>query len=675
MFFHFAQNSPAAPKARAAALLLAAALGVLFLKGYSAFRSDHMTQVPMLMRLVEPDLFARDWFFGGRANYAERQVFLAAERALLIPLRRIELVLFSQYLALLCAFATALWLIARRFGRAEPLFLLWMFYCATANRFADISVAPLIEDFMVPRFYSYVGGYLAIALLLRGRAAAAGLALGALGLFQGAPALQILPILVLWLFFDRGRREAARLSLLLLAGFLSLYWLQFWFLRDLVSGPNLYSEEEQIRLLAYIRHPHHMLPHLFRGHDYEESLALLVFFWAGWRRGLFSGAGQALARLVAAFLVFLLASVAGIYFFRDASFIAFQPMRMFAPLRLILLYSVALHTLNLLRGEDRFDWVRGGFLLLIAYHIKEMPRAFAALLALEAALMELRARLSARAYARVRPALSAIAFLFCLEKNAGSVLLSGALAAAILVSPALFDRLRKTGRWLANSAWPLPAVLSMEIAALAILLFAPFRAWDRDPATWTRLERAHYRWTQHAQIWPSPVYGLEVAGEWAARHTPPGSLFVIPPGPTAHSFHIWSRRSVVFITKTFPFVQTDWPQWVERYLATRGVMDPAAHPEAAARAMTAPGARHAHEDLSLLSADYLIRLARRYGAEYVVSPAPRLQAYPGELKPVAGPFYDLGRQARGRAHRMFPYYIYQVPEAEKTAPPIGKMNP
>jgi len=78
MFFHFAQNSPAAPKARAAALLLAAALGVLFLKGYSAFRSDHMTQVPMLMRLVEPDLFARDWFFGGRANYAERQVFLAA---------------------------------------------------------------------------------------------------------------------------------------------------------------------------------------------------------------------------------------------------------------------------------------------------------------------------------------------------------------------------------------------------------------------------------------------------------------------------------------------------------------------------------------------------------------------------------------------------------------------
>lgn len=62
----------------------------------------------MLLKLVNPELFPRDWFLNSGAHYSVRKVFLGFEVFLLSIFNRVEWVLFFQYIMFLLAYVGAL---------------------------------------------------------------------------------------------------------------------------------------------------------------------------------------------------------------------------------------------------------------------------------------------------------------------------------------------------------------------------------------------------------------------------------------------------------------------------------------------------------------------------------------------------------------------------------------
>lgn len=637
-------------------LLLSLSTLLLYLIGYRAYQSDHLTQVPMFLKQLNPELFPRDWFFEGTGQLVVRKLYIGFEVLLFQVLGSIELVLFSQYIACLFLSVTGLWWACRELKKEIWLVAAWVVIFGYFNDYASLSVTMMFDDMMIPRVYPYTACLLAIPMILRRWNFIPGLILGISGLMQGAPSLQFLPILILWIPMLRGR-EGWKGMLILPLAFLLGYWPQALMARELVAS-GLYSSSEFIHWLAYVRHPHHMLPLYFGWEEYLHTLALILLVWTRLRLRKIDGQSRKMLHLFSLMLAALLASAFFIEVIPVAKWIAFQPMRMVATFRIIALFFFAEHLWELIKGRHKPLYALRALLLLLAIgNTPHYPMVMAGFIVLDLIYSISEAKLPLAHHLRLVRIVSFLSLGMWLPTGAARAIGFPVLW-ALFAFPhprtlALTSRMHVSPRL----AMTVPAVL-MTIF-YGILLLWPFKDWQKDPRQWSALENWHYdlalRWT----VYPFPDEALEMAGLWALKNTDLDSLFIIPPARDNESFHIWSQRSAVFNVKMFPYMQDQWPLWIERYYALGGVMDPQKDKEGADILYHDESGDLIGIMYSVLSDTEMLAIAHRYEADYIVSPCDALR-YSDTLQTVAGPFYSIKDQLRSRP-REAALWIFRVP--------------
>lgn len=652
-----ASVEPAPRRGVTALVLVTATLAALALTGYRCFRSDHITQVPMLWRSIDPALFARDWFLSGPAHYSTRAIFFRLEH-LLMTVMTLELALFVQFLVYLFAYVSAMWITCRRLGRGPAVFALWVLFAAAAREFGSLAAVDVLEDLTIPRMYSYAASMWAIPLLLGGHHLAAGLVLGLAGLIHAAPSIQFLLVAAAWLLAMRGPRGGLRGAGVMAAAFAICYWPQAILLSDVISS-HLYSPQEVIRWLALVRHPHHMLPSEFSGRDYAQMLSLLAFAAALAHSRRADAGDRAMLRLAGVLTVYVAISCVFIEVIPVATWIAFQPLRMFAIFRMPLFFLVAGHVVQLLRSGRRGDLARGVLTALAALNVdNEKGAILTGYLLIEALLVASARWLGEQAHGRLCGAATLLSVGLWWPHGRSRTVMAGALAVLLTLFPQARLPVQAGWRRLWRSPLAAAVILAADVAFAGALLLWPFTKWNQDPRQWSGLDERHYKFAVRFQVHPFPNEDLELAAVWARDHTPDDALFLIPPERAQESWHIWSRRAAVFNVKMFPFVQSEWAGWIERYYAMGGVLPGSASEEQIERLRSDPGGFIVGDLYDALAPEVLLAVARRYGATHIVSVNAELDAHP-EIRAAAGPFRDIRERRRG-SQRRAGLMIYEV---------------
>jgi hypothetical protein len=146
------------------------------------------------------------------------------------------------------------------------------------------------------------------------------------------------------------------------------------------------------------------------------------------------------------------------------------------------------------------------------------------------------------------------------------------------------------------------------VAATALLTVAATAALFADVRHWPRFARTHLRQMQ-PQLTFAAVPGSEAeAARWAAAHTPPDALFLVPPSYGA--FRHLAGRAIVADFKSIPYQDGAMLEWHGRLLDCCGPLPEGTLGFAAARVMDNNYSRLGDMDLQ--------RLAQRYGAGYAL---------------------------------------------------------
>ncbi|MEQ8820232.1 MAG: DUF6798 domain-containing protein [Sumerlaeia bacterium] len=631
------------PPARLIALWFSAVTFILLNLGYGAYRTDHLSQVPMLMAKLDPSLFQRDWYFGGEAAYTARGIFLAFEVHLHRLTGSIAITLFVQYLAYLMAFVAACWAIVRGLGGRVGLIAVWLLFLVSAGEYGDLGTTFLIERSTLPRMYGYLGVLFAIGLLLRGRPLVAGLAMAALSLFQAAPALLALPVLVAWQFTLHQPAKAARRALLFAAPVGAICGVQALLLADLVAGPELYTAAERIHLLGWLRHPHHMIPLMMSAGDYWETLAMLLFFWARVRAIRPDDPERPLVPLVALLLAWFVLASFLIHVVPVAAVVAIQPFRLNNIFRATVFLIATFHLLQLLKAGEAVPWFRGVAFLVGVIGGEKWEGLLALVFLLEALYAAIPALARGTRPVWVGAAGFAAAPLLSNDYSDHRAAVAGVIVLAAITqwkSPWTFwigRRLAALGR---RAAWPYLGA-GLGVLLVAVLLAAPFpQERVQEAHRWNWLTSEHADLADRYQVWPYATGELERAAAWAKDNTPPDALFLTPPGEANQSWHIWSERSAVFLFKTFPFKQREWATWLELYAQVRGIPEPREHPAMCEWFLHDYQGALLDRDYYRLPAWYVAWLAEHTGADYIVTRHRTLDRHPA-LEKVAGPIFGL----------------------------------
>ena len=595
--------------------LLLVMFGVhLWLNQYTCFRTDHLTQIPLLMKRDDPTLFMRDWFMTTYGHFELRRfhlMLLEAGRALVGLAQGILL-----FYALAIAGTFAAWIaLARRFT-GSTMAGLAVIALAIFVRDREIGSNHLIEEALIPRAEGFVLAWWSFVLLVReGRRASWGLAAGVLmataGYFQPAVAIQFALPLTLWVLFDRRYCTLPRLGLFLLA-LLAPMVLRLSRMAGGFSEATTLSDTEQIQLAAWLRHPHHMIPHLWK-ENWVVFAGLAVLFIVLWRRYRHEPGVSALGRL-AAVLAGILALCA---FFIEVvpvkSVILFQPFRMAVMLYGVMFIVIGRHVAGLLASPSHVDRFRAGVTML-------GPIGWPLMLPLGPAEGFLAWR-----EGRGRP----LAPKWKLAVIAVPLLVAGVLEDALeevaLVVIAGLLAVAALRGWV----YPRPRVLTGGLAALVaagVLAICSF--WWMPLERWMAEEDGPRReWAgelaYHYQFNPVPIRAIERIAAWAGEHTQKDDMFIIPPGRSKEGFRLWSGRSVFFNVKFFPYKPSGYEEWTRRYLAVRGILEPEAPENRAAveAAMNDIGTETVDDAYGAIDAPTMTALARREGAQYVVTPA------------------------------------------------------
>lgn len=655
---------------RSFVVLFALTMVTLALRGYVAYRVDHVTQVPMLMRWIDPSLYSEDWFLAKTVgHYPVRKVFLTIELLLYKVIPNVPLVLFTQYLLYIAAAVGALQAIARRQGQGTLFVLIWLALIATSNEFANLSKTQMIEEQTVPRMYSYVGVLWAIPLLMGGHSLAAGLLMGLTGLVQAAPPMQMMPLFVIWMLLRNGPLQGLKHSALMLVGFGLTFWPNFLILGDVVKGENHFTPEQVIHFSAFLRHPHHMLPLEFTTRDYLASAVLLGMLLVWHRSGKIDPKHRPLLTLLLVIVGFLLVAPIFIHAIPIAAWVEFQPYRTYATFRIIFYFFMTIHLLSLLRSSDPPEVLRAGLLLLAFWKSPEEPQILGTFLGIELLMMLLKGRLRPETYGRCQLVIPSLAILVWGPEGTTRMLLMQAAWWTLLLRQPLYARVDQLVRRVA--AWPgLPnAAAGAGLAFLLALLLLPFKASADNPAEWSKLRLMHQAFTNRYQVYPYPEHSLEFAAVWAKEHTPEHALFIIPADRAKESFQVWSERSTVFNVKTFPYLKSEWPQWIDRYQKMTGVLDPKDFDDVEI-VMDDKGTARIDGWFASMDGATLVAVMRYFGADYVVSPAEHLLTADDMVEVVAGPFYNL-EDLIDEKYR-YPLYIFKIadtPAARSIVPP------
>jgi hypothetical protein len=580
--------------------------------GYITMRFDHVVQLPYLLMDWEPGLYARDWYLQSDPHDRIRFFHLLFIRLAAAPLGLEGGILFLHLLFLGATFWTWLLISKRLFGTAANgvvVGVLAIFFNGW-----ELGANHLVESIFIPRMEAYTLCYAGLALLLGRRPIFAGLAFAAGGLFQPAVPLQFAGVVALWILIA-GERPRLQTFVRFSAAYwvVSLPWMLF--LRGTVVGESGLSQEEIIRIFAWIRHPAHMIPSTWEAQRWLASAALLLAFAAAWPCQRISH--PALWRLgwtVPLIVVILAVSTVFIELMPLRWVVLFQPYRVSVLLYLILFLVLSPRLIEYARGPEVVARVRAAALLVSVVD----PRLLLPSLLLELVLTAARQRKQP-----VQPRLEVMLWSIVVLGTAAFypwMRLSVALG-VIIAAGLLLPRLRPALDSPAGLRRLFMAAAASGVLALVLFVALPWEKWMArgEGGRYNAADRLLMRY----QLKVIPVPAIERLGVWIREHTERDALFIIPPDRQQWGFRLFARRAQVFDVKSIPYAPPGIEAWWLRSLHHRGIFDPddPANAPRMTRAWDDADTAGIGDDYANLSADEMARLAELYTADYVISPA------------------------------------------------------
>lgn len=617
--------------------------------GYECFRSDHITQIPLLYLQDDPSLFARDWFLKNYGHFDVRFFHLWLIRVFSLPMG-LPTGILLLFLVLILATIWA-WIEISKKLYGSPLPGLIAGIAAVYVNGTELGTNHLLENIMIPRTEAYAFAYWGLFLILAGRPFLAGCLMGLSAYSQMAVGGFFAVPMLVWMLTWGGGARRWRDAGWFLGGFvlLLLYPLIFKS-KGFLSTPTL-SDEETIRLAAFIRHPHHMEPHTWGG-LWAAFLFLAILAFNSWRKlkTLYPRAWS-----LAWMAVIIMAILAVATFFIEIhpvkNVVLAQPYRVAVLLYFLLFLLLAPHLLNLLSAPGVLPTVRAVGLVLglqswVLFSAVALVELF--LMSFEDQRRPLPAWLGWLLLAAADGA--AVAYTHSLRNELRAI----AIVAAVLVVA------RSVGCWRRPRLLQGLAGGAVAAGALAISSFfwLPYSRWIEDESG--KHAAAAAQRCYDYEFKPLPIMALERLGVWAQAHTPQDALFLIPPEREPYGFHIWSKRAVVFAVKFFPYNPHGLKEWKERFLAIQGITETnsRAGKLALQEVMDDIGGRLVNETYCNLTVNQVLDLARRYDANYIITQAkyrhPRLE----ELRT---DYNHTKSKANGKLYRL--YQIRKEPVA------------
>ena len=600
-------------------LILIPFLATIAWNGYQCYRSDHLSQIPLLFLTEDHTgkLFARDWFFSDTFGHLKVRFFHLEMIHWAAKVFTLPLGILLLYALFVCAMIWAWFGIsATMYGSVVPAIVVG--FLAAFSKRQMIGANALFEEILIPRTEANTLAFISIFLLLKRRPILAGIAMAACGFFQPAVAILFGFPVVLWLLLDKDRREPANLLLFVVVTTV-LLTLRLRGLGDVVEAGPL-SDAEVIRITAYIRHPHHMIPHtwLEKWAIFFPFMALFCVVWSSARRE--HPAVASFGRLAFVLIGILAFLTVFIELIPVKQVIIFQPYRMAVLLYFALFMAFAPYLMGL--------WQRGPLgrarALLVVFSI------YVWYLALPAMAVELWLHLQER---RGKPVASWLAATVLIIMAACWLQFARELRQAIIVLAVGLGawEVFQWKRWVTKPVfmrWAVCAACLLGLGTMASQYLLPLRSFVDSGSSRLRQKVAAWCWVY--QFNPMPIEAIERVGDWAARNTSPDALFIMPPGRTQGGFHVWSRRAAVFTTKLYPIESKGLAEWQRRFVHLHGILDESS-PEGQkllADMMNSVGT-DIKDVYSDLSADQMMALAAKYRAQYVITSAkykdPRLE--------------------------------------------------
>ena len=250
------------PWSMAVAAVTVMALYALLLRRYSLFGpvSDTLSQLPVIMHLMDPQVLAADWYTQSMSGFSARYFYFQAMATLAGWIGIAPAFLLVQAACLIAVANVTLFGAVKAFGTSRVAGALAGMLAVAVSAFTLGNAAEVARNTLVPRSVATPIGLFAMILVLRGsylRSAAVGV-LGSLaqpvyGLLPAALTLLSVAIVRPWRHSDSGVSAHSAIPRLLLA-LLILVGVATWW--SGLAGVDV-GDDEAVRIVAFLRNPHH----------------------------------------------------------------------------------------------------------------------------------------------------------------------------------------------------------------------------------------------------------------------------------------------------------------------------------------------------------------------------------------------------------------------------------
>lgn len=590
---------------------------LFFCHGHPGFFINHTTHLPFLYFLEDPTLFSRDWYMQSFAPIQLRLFHLKllefTSMAVGLPWALIILS-FGCYAALFAAFLAISRSLFLSIGPGVIFGVLVIWFRGLelgSNSFYDIFIPKSVALPMV--FWS-------LYLILQKRVRFAGILLGCSCFFQPAFALQYSVPLTIWLLLP-GSPLSRRQIFTLLAFFIPIAVLRLLLLQGQYFGPTGLSDETQIQLAAYLRHPHHMIPSYWPAWSRRWIFiaCALPFYLSYWLLSLRSDPKLKHWGYLALITGILLA-VATIFIeiFPIKSLILFQPFRSSLLIYLVILMLLG-HRLYLSFIDGSY-WSQARVLLWIS-GITHFPTLIALLL-VETLVVILERRVL-KIHSAIYAALAALLYLctrvyFEIESLEYSLYwLAGISTLTFLIRQPKLQKIKLIK----------VAMLGPTVCAVLFICWLQTSSFLKDCSKGDNFSsQTCNRIAYKFRTSKTPLTVVERLGTWAHDNTERDALFMIPPKMHGDGFRLWSKRSVLFTTKFFPYNPAGLVKWQKLLFEMYGVSD-LESPDGAEvvdKIFSDYGLKDVNRAFHALSAEQILDLADRYEVNYIVTGKPLL---------------------------------------------------